>query len=88
MQKPELVQAVKEITGVPATQVKPIVNAVFEAIEKAIVNGEEVEIRGLFATTNKEVAEHEGRNPKTGEKVLVPAHRKVGISLAKKLRKF
>ena len=37
----------------------------------ALANGELVEIRGLFSFFVKEYGAYTGRNPKTGEKVII-----------------
>lgn len=88
LQKPELVESVKEIVGGTKKDAGIYVSATMEAIAKAIKAGDDVRLAGLFAVTQKEVAEHPARNPQTGAQVMVPAHRKASIRLATGLRKF
>jgi integration host factor subunit beta len=40
-----------------------------------MVNGERIEIRGLWSFFIKEYSGYTGRNPKSGEKVQIPAKR-------------
>jgi integration host factor subunit beta len=54
---------------------------------EAMTRGERIEIRNFGNFTIREYGEYKGRNPKTGERVTVPAKRmpffKVGLELKK-----
>ena len=52
-----------------------VVDTVFESISKTLINGDKVELRGFGSFKTKEKKAREGRNPKTGAKVKVPAKR-------------
>ncbi len=51
--------------------VENIVNAVFEEISTALVNGDRIELRGFGAFAVKSRSARNGRNPRTGETVVV-----------------
>lgn len=52
-----------------------IVDTFFNAIARALIIGDRVEIRGLCSWQPKEYEGYSGRNPHTGEKIEVPSKR-------------
>lgn len=58
------------------------------AIKTAVKNGEEVEIYGIGRFTKNEKAAYVGRNPRTGEKVEIPAKSSVAVKLFPKFKKI
>ena len=56
-------------------QSETIVNAMFEAMSAVLARGERIEIRGFGSFGVKERRSRQGRNPKTGEHVVVEAKR-------------
>lgn len=92
MLKPELVIAIQaelKDQGIEVSRdtVKAHLSA-FETVVTTTLPTEDVKIKGFVDFTSKAVEAGEARNPATGEKVAVPAHRKAKASLAKGLRKF
>ena len=75
MNKLELIQAVKDKTGLSKQEASDVVKLFFDTLTETMVNGERIEIRGLWSFFMKEYDSYTGRNPKTGEKVQVPAKR-------------
>ncbi|SEH38606.1 HU family DNA-binding protein [Magnetospirillum fulvum] len=71
--KNDLVAAVADSTGLSKTEAATAVDAVFQAISNALKEGDEVRLVGFgtFAVTDR--AASEGRNPRTGEKIAIPA---------------
>lgn len=66
---------------------KQVVDVLFETLAEAIMEGERIEIRGFGSWEVKLTnARPRARNPRTGEKVFVPARRKVGFKPGKILR--
>ncbi len=51
------------------------VSTVFQAVKNALVNQGEVRIDGFGTLKRKNVPERKCRNPRTGEPVIVPAHK-------------
>jgi len=71
----ELIQAVKERTGLSKQEASGVVKLFFESFTEAMLNGERIEIRGFCSLFMKEYAGYTGRNPKTGKNVQVSAKR-------------
>ncbi len=75
MNKLELIQALKDKTGLSKQEASEVVRLFFDSFTQAMVNGERIEIRGLWSFFMKEYDSYTGRNPKTGESVQIPAKR-------------
>ena len=75
MNKLELIQAVKDRTGLNKQEANDVVKLFFDSFTEAMVNGERIEIRGFCSFFMKEYAGYTGRNPKTGKQVQVPTKR-------------
>jgi integration host factor subunit beta len=75
MNKLELIQVIKDRTGLTKQDATNIVKLFFDSLTEAMIRGDRIEIRGLCSFFIKEYAGYTGRNPKTGKKVMVPAKR-------------
>ena len=73
MNKTGLVDVVYEKIGGTKKSAEDVVDLVFETITQELKNGGEVTIAGFGSFIIKERKEREARNPRTGEKVHVPA---------------
>ena len=73
MTKSELVAAIAEKAGIRKKDAEAALNAFIAVVTEALKKGEKVEIRGFGTFLMKERAPRVARNPKTGEKVEVPA---------------
>jgi len=71
MRKQELIRNVAENTGQSEAQASTTVNAVFDAIEAALTEGDEVTISGFGSFRVVHRAERLGRNPRTGDKMTI-----------------
>ncbi|WP_035009128.1 MULTISPECIES: integration host factor subunit beta [Bartonella] len=72
MVKSELVQIIaRQNPHLFQRDVENIVNAIFEEISTALANGNRVELRGFGAFSVKSRSARNGRNPRTGEAVVV-----------------
>jgi integration host factor subunit beta len=88
MTKAELVEEVSEKTGLPKKQAEIVVNTVFESIVETLKTGEKIELRGFGSFRIRQRDSRMGRNPKTGEKVDVPAKRIPYFKPGKELREL
>ena len=77
MNKSQLVNAIAEVTTVSRSEVKKIVDSLFNITEETLRAGEKVVISGFGVFSTAEVSERVGRNPRTGEKVKIAARRNV-----------
>jgi integration host factor subunit beta len=73
MTKAELIERVAVATDVTKKQAETIVDTIFEAINRALKQGQKIELRGFGSFRLRERGARIGRNPKTGVKVNVPA---------------
>jgi len=88
MTKAELVEEVSEKTGLPKKQAEIVVNTVFESIVDTLKTGEKIELRGFGSFRIRHRGPRLGRNPKTGDKVEVPAKRIPYFKPGKELREM
>ncbi len=75
MTKAELVEIISQDTGVSKKDTGLVVNLILENIGKALVAGDKVEVRGFGSFKTKFRNPRNARNPRTGQKVAVPAKR-------------
>jgi DNA-binding protein HU-beta len=75
MNKGELVAAVADKVGLSRGQAGEVIDAAINAITGALKRGQEVKIVGFGTFVVTDRAAGEARNPRTGEKVKVPASR-------------
>ena len=71
--KADLIEEVLRVTELPRKESESIVETIFDSIIGALQKGEKIEIRGFGSFRTRERRGRVGRNPKTGEKVEVPA---------------
>ena len=71
MNKLELISALKDNANISKAEAAKVVQLFFDSMAYAMARGERVEIRGLCSFFVKEYKSYTGRNPKTGEKVLI-----------------
>ena len=87
MKKENLVEAVMKAAETSTKkQAVMAVDAVFDAITKALGRGEEVAIPGFGAFKTAKSAARMGVNPKTGEKIQIKASVKPKFRAAKALK--
>ena len=86
MNKTDLINVVTEETKVSKANADAVVTAALNAIAEALKNGDKVALLGFGTFEVKEVAAREGRNPKTGETIEIPACKKPSFSASKALK--
>ena len=72
MTKKEIVRTISEKIGLTQLQTKEIVQKTFDAIVEALVAEHRIELRNFGVFEVKRRAPRQARNPRTGDKVLVP----------------
>lgn len=73
MNKADLINKVAERTSLTKKDSEKAVNAVIEAIEEALVNGQKVSLVGFGTFEVRPRQARIGRNPQTGETIEIPA---------------
>lgn len=86
MTKAELIHAAAKKTGMKKKDAEAIVEAVFETMTEALQDGEKVTVAGFGSFSVKERAGHMGRNPFTGEDMMISASRRVTFTPGKNLK--
>lgn len=72
MTKAELVEEVARNTQLTKKHAEIIVNTVFDSIVDSLKSGEKIELRGFGSFRIRRRGARIGRNPKTGDQVMVP----------------
>ena len=71
MNRSNLITALKDEAALSRKDAEKVVDTFFGAIKETLSKGERVEIRGFGSIFVKDYKSYTGRNPKTGEPVLV-----------------
>jgi integration host factor subunit beta len=88
MTKAELVDEVGRQAALTRKHSEVIVDAVFSSILEALQRGDKIELRGFGSFRIRKRGSRTGRNPKTGEGVVVPAKRVPYFKPGKELREL
>lgn len=87
MNKTELVNAIAEKTNLTKADAKLALDATLEAIANAVANDEKVALVGFGTFSVTEKAARTGINPRTKEKIQIPARKvvkfKAGADMSK-----
>jgi DNA-binding protein HU-beta len=83
MNKGELVTTVAKKTGLTKKEVDLVLTTILETIVEVVSSGEKITLVGFGSFEARERKEKEGRNPKTGEKIDIPASRIPTFSVGK-----
>ncbi len=87
MTKSELIcRLTDKVPSLTKRQVEVVVNTIFDLMRNALTRDEKIEIRGFGSFKLRSRRMKEGRNPKTGEAVLVPPKKIPFFKVGKELR--
>lgn len=86
MNKNDLVTVVASAAGLSKADAAKAVDGVFTAIEDALKKGDEVRLVGFGTFAVTERAKSEGRNPRTGEAITIPASKQPKFKAGKGLK--
>jgi integration host factor subunit beta len=89
MTKAQLIERVSEQTpALTKHQTEVVVNAIFNSIKDALSKGDKIEIRGFGSFRLRHRRMRDGRNPKTGASVSVPAKKVPFFKAGKELKEL
>jgi len=88
MTKAELVERVADKIQLTKKQTEAVVNILLACITEALSAGDKVELRGFGSFRIRKRNPREGRNPKTGDTVQIPAKRVPFFKAGKELREM
>jgi integration host factor subunit beta len=73
MTKADLIEEVARVTDVTRRDSEVIVETIFDSVVHSLRAGDKIEIRGFGSFRTRQRNSRVGRNPKTGDRVDVPA---------------
>lgn len=85
MTKLEIARELAERKDMPLADAIKAVDGVIDIMKDAFKNGRNVYLRGLGSFVIKERNEKTGRNPRTGEVIIIPAHKEVKFNQSQSL---
>ena len=86
LSKTDIIESVAEMNDITKASATETVNAVFDTIKGAMLEGNDVQIHGFGKFFVKDVPARNARNPKTGETIEVAATKKAGFKPALALK--
>lgn len=87
MNKAELIEAVADKTLTTKKQANAMLDAILGTIVDAVADGEKVTLVGFGSFESRDRVARDGRNPKTGEPMKIPATVVPAFSAGKEFRK-
>jgi integration host factor subunit beta len=88
MTKSELIEAIAARGELTKTRAESLVGCVFDSMVEAMRKEEGIEIRGFGSFTVRPYKPYDGRNPRTGQPVPVPAKRLPFFKVGKELKEL
>lgn len=86
MNKTELVANVADKAGLTKKDAEKAVNALFDSVQKALVEGDKVQLIGFGTFEVKARAARKGRNPQTGAEIEIAASKNPVFKAGKALK--
>lgn len=86
LRKADIVKSIQDELGFPKDKALDLVESVLELIKESLVNGEEVKISGFgkFYIIDKKA--RNGRNPQTGQHIIIEPRRIVSFRYSSRAR--
>ena len=88
MNKSQLVEALAKTENLTVKTAEEVVNTVFKEMEKALIRGSRIEIRGLGSFKVKDYTSYNGRNPKTGKIIRVGSKKLPFFKVGRELKEM
>ena len=82
MTKTELIEQITLRSTLSKKQAQEALNAIIEITGDVLVKGEDLQLLGLGTFRVSDRSERLGRNPRTGETIVIPASKKVSFRAA------
>lgn len=87
MNKNELVEAIALSTEITKTDVDKVVTLLTEVITDELEKGDSVSLKGFGTFEVRSRSERTGRNPRTGETLVIPASKVPAFKVSSALKK-
>lgn len=86
MNQSDLIAQIAEVAGVKKSEAEHVLKTAAAITHEALASGDEVVFPGLGKFTVSERAERTGRNPQSGESMIIPAKRLPKFNASKALK--
>lgn len=83
MTKKELIVKITKETELSQQAASNVIESITEQVCALLCRGDRITLSGFGTFSTKNRAQREGRNPQTGESIVIPAHRAVKFSASK-----
>ena len=84
--KIEIINSIYEQIGIPKAKCVQITESIFEIIKEELENGNSVMVSGFGRWTVRSKRKRVGRNPQTGEQMIIDARKVVTFKPASRLK--
>lgn len=88
MTKADIVERIHEKVGFSKKEAGEVVDSVFEIIKRALENGEKVKISGFGNFVVNAKRPRKGRNPQTGDEIIISGRRVLTFKASQVLKKL
>src|SRR5258706_12997598 len=88
MTKADLIEEVSKLADVNKREGEIIVETIFDSVVRSLRAGDKIEIRGFGSFRTRQRKPRAGRNPKTAERVEVPAKKVPFFKPSKELKEL
>ena len=88
MNKNELATIVADKADISKDKANEVINAITDEITAALARDESVSLIGFGSFTQRSRSERTGKNPQTGEPLVIPASKTVGFKAGKALKEL
>jgi integration host factor subunit alpha len=85
--KADIIESVRQQLGFPQKKSNEVVEQLIETIKSTLASGEDVLVSGFGKFSVNEKKERKGRNPETGEEMMIRSRRVVTFKCSGKLRR-
>lgn len=85
MNKKELIKEIATVTGLTQVDVTKVLDGFKSVVVDTLKSGEEILLAGFMTFKPSVTKIREGRNPKTGEAITIPAKKVVKVKLSKRI---
>jgi nucleoid DNA-binding protein len=88
MKKNEIIKYVSNMSGLTKSNSNKVIKSLIKVIQFSLKHGETISLSGLGSFKTKRCKAKKGRVIKTGEKILIPAGKKISFKPTKTLKKY
>jgi integration host factor subunit alpha len=86
MTKADIVEIIFEKVGLSKKEAQDIIDLIFDTVKQAFHEGESVKIAGFGTFTVRKKAERRGRNPQTGQELMITPRRVLTFKASNQLK--